>query len=241
MCCNLKNHGLSISDAEIAFDYIRKMENSSLKNIVSPFYLIYSTLLERYAFQLKITFYHLQIWEGVTTQIIKSLSQSPADHEVLRVYLILPIYHEFINSKNYEHLHTPFARAVLSLNKVALSILTQWWSEQSTDYYERLVENYKSVVMHIITFKFVKHDTNSPEPDLPVVSYEPNLDMGLQMLKLLFHINTNNRKHRLSYEAFYLHEIADMVDLQKDFFRWSQSQGQVRFFRHQEYQKFKLN
>lgn len=37
MCCNLKNHGLNIADAEIAFEFIRKMENLSLKNIVSGF------------------------------------------------------------------------------------------------------------------------------------------------------------------------------------------------------------
>lgn len=35
MCCSLKNHGLNIGDAEIAFGYIRKMENSNLKNVVS--------------------------------------------------------------------------------------------------------------------------------------------------------------------------------------------------------------
>lgn len=34
MCCTLKNHGLNMMDAEIAFGHIRKMENLSLKNIV---------------------------------------------------------------------------------------------------------------------------------------------------------------------------------------------------------------
>lgn len=34
MCCTTKNHGLNMADAEIAFGYIRKMENLSLKNIV---------------------------------------------------------------------------------------------------------------------------------------------------------------------------------------------------------------
>lgn len=35
MCCTSKNHGLDIADAEIAFGYIRKMENLTLKNVVS--------------------------------------------------------------------------------------------------------------------------------------------------------------------------------------------------------------
>lgn len=30
----MKNHGLNMADAEIAFGYIRKMENLSLKSIV---------------------------------------------------------------------------------------------------------------------------------------------------------------------------------------------------------------
>lgn len=35
MCCTSKNPGINVADAEIAFDIIRKMENSSLKSIVS--------------------------------------------------------------------------------------------------------------------------------------------------------------------------------------------------------------
>lgn len=146
---------------------------------------------------------------------------------MLRVYLILPIYHEFINVKNYEKLHTPFGRAVLSLTKLAQNILKTWWAEQSIDYFERLVENYKDVVMHILTFKFAKNNlSDSSEVELPSVTYEPNLEMALKMLQLLYDINMN-RKNRLSYETFYLPDIVDMVNLQKDFYRWSQSQGHV--------------
>lgn len=68
---------------------------------------------------------------------------------------------------------------------------------------------------------------NSSEPELPMVTNEPNLDAALKMLKLLFEINNNNRKQRLSYETFYLPEITDMANLQKDFYRWSQSQAHV--------------
>lgn len=159
--------------------------------------------------------------------IIPSLSSSPPDVEVLRVYLLLPLYHEFINSKNYETLHTPFSRAVHKLGKIPLNILMQWWSEQSIDYFERLVENYKSVVMHVLTFKFAKTIIDSTDAELPMVTYEPNLDMALRMLKLLFQINNNHRTQRLSYDIFYLPGITDMVNLQKDFYRWSQTQGHV--------------
>lgn len=163
-----------------------------------------------------------QIWEGITTQIIQSLVSSPADIECLRCYLTLPLYHEFINSKNYEKLHTPFSRAVLNLTKISKNILKSWWAEQSIDYFERLVGNYKEVVLHILTFKFAKNNSNSTEAELPSVTYEPNLEAALKLLEMLYDINMNQRKQRLSYETFYLPDIADMVNLQNDFYRWSQ-------------------
>lgn len=141
---------------------------------------------------------------------------------MLRVYLILPCYHEFVNSKNYEKLHTPFGRAVLNLTKISKNILKTWWAEQSIDYFERLVENYKDVVMHILRFKFAKNNSNSSDIELPSVNYEPNLEAALKMLEILFDINMNQRKERLSYEKFYLPDITEMVNLQKDFYRWSQ-------------------
>ncbi|XP_031633255.1 probable E3 ubiquitin-protein ligase HERC4 isoform X3 [Contarinia nasturtii] len=196
MCCSSKNHGLNMVDAELAFGHIRKMENVTLKEM---------------------------IWDGITTQIIRSLKPSPADVEVLRVYLLLPLYHEFINSKNYEKLHTPFSRAVLNLNKIPLQIVSQWYAESRIEYFERLVENYKDVVMHVLTFKFAK--SSCADALLPVVTYEPNLESALRMLKLLFQINMNQRTQRLSYETFHLPELTDMVDLQKDFFNWSQTES----------------
>lgn len=84
--------------------------------------------------------------------------------------------------------------------------------------------------MHILTFKFAKSNVNSTETELPSVTYEPNLDMALKMLKLLFQINMNQRKNRLSYETFYLPELSDMVEIQRDFYRWTQSQGHSNEF-----------
>lgn len=158
------------------------------------------------------------------------MTNSPADIEVLRVYLLLPLYHEFINSKNYEKLHTPYGRAVLNLAKIPQNILSHWWAEQPLDYFERLVENYKDVIIHILTFKFADNKSHTPDDELPSVTFEPNLDMALKMLKLLYHINMNQRTNRLSYETFYLTAITDMINLQKDFYRWSQSQGHVSVF-----------
>lgn len=240
MCCSRKNPGINMDEAEIAFGYIRKMENLSLKNIVSKFVFGYFAFPFEFHFGFSLSFSlilfsdWIKIWDGITTQIIQSLTTNPADVEVLRVYLLLPIYHEFINSKNYEKLHTPFARAVIGLTHLPLTILTNWWSKQSSDYFERLVESYKGVVMHILTFKFAKSNniSDTEEMELPTVTYEPNLDVSLKMLKLLNEINMNQRSNRLSYETFYLPDITDMVNLQKDFYRWSQAQGHVSQYKH---------
>lgn len=145
---------------------------------------------------------------------------------------MLPIYHEFINSKNYETLHTPFARSVISLQRIPLNIITQWWADQSIEYFERIVENYKNVVIHILNYNYTKFNENvvrSPElaNELPTVTYEVNLDIALKMLKLLFQVNLNQRSKRISYETFYIPELLEVVDLQKEYCRWSQTQGHV--------------
>lgn len=79
-------------------------------------------------------------------------------------------------------------------------------------------------MLHILTFKFAKNNSNSSDAELPSVTYEANLEAALKMLEMLYDINMNQRKQRLSYETFYLPDIADMVNLQNDFYRWSQSQ-----------------
>lgn len=35
LCCNIRNPGMNLGEAEKAFDLIRKMENESLKHVVS--------------------------------------------------------------------------------------------------------------------------------------------------------------------------------------------------------------
>lgn len=159
-----------------------------------------------------------QIWEGITTSIIPTLSSSPPDIEVLRVYLLLPLYHEFNNPINYPKLHVPFIRAVLSLDKVSLSILMQWWAEQSNDYFERLIESFKFVAAYIITFQNTKPPLSS---ELPILMNDPNLEMALKMLEFLFEINNTLRLHRLPCKVFHFSGIRRVINLKKEFYRWS--------------------
>lgn len=174
----------------------------------------------------------MKIREGIISQLLPTLSPSPPDVEALRAYLILPFYHEFINSKNYKDLHTVFGRSVLNLTKVPLSIVSQWWAQQSIEYFEKLIENYKNVVMHILNYKFPKTCLNEEANDENAVprvhpKYEFNLDTALKMLKLLYQINRDQREQRVSYETFYLNGLTEIVHLQTDFCEWVKSKNQV--------------
>jgi E3 ubiquitin-protein ligase HERC4 len=52
---------------------------------------------------------------------------SPPDVETLRLYLTLPLYHEFDNPKNYTVLHNPFGRTFLTLKTEAGKIVGEYF------------------------------------------------------------------------------------------------------------------
>lgn len=76
---------------------------------------------------------------------------SPPDVEALRIYVTLPIYHEFNNPKQYQLLHSPFANALLKLKQQASRVVGLWWSNTLQEYFEHLVYKFKSVVIYIIS------------------------------------------------------------------------------------------
>ena len=92
-----------------------------------------------------------------------SLTPSPPDVETLRIYLILPFYHEFVNSKHQEKLHTTFSRAVQKLSEIPRRIVCKWWAETSLEYFEHLVINYKNVVAYIVSFKMLPNPNGKSE------------------------------------------------------------------------------
>jgi len=58
---------------------------------------------------------YLQLQRCIGTDLIASLNSVPPDVESLRVYLLLPLYHEFLQPKFFEELQCRFASALLSL------------------------------------------------------------------------------------------------------------------------------
>lgn len=166
---------------------------------------------------------------------------SPADVEVLRIYLTLPIYHEFVNSKNFEKLHSPFINAVMGLRDVPLRIISNWWANQSVEYFERLVEIFKGVVLVSCSIKFrpfltligflckihwVQHimtiEMKKTTGTAMTAQYvnEGHLEMALRMIRLLSTMNDKHRTKRIACDAFYLPELMEYVDLQSDYANW---------------------
>lgn len=192
LCCSSKQPGVDMESAHEAFENIRKIEHDTLKQL---------------------------IWESISSDLITSLVASPADVETLRIYLTLPMYHEFINSKNYSKLHSPFSLAVQKLQKNPYTIVCRWWSQQSVEYFERMVENFKSVILYIIHFKF-PHVVGSNGEERQEIRYEPNLAAMLDIVGILYKINHLERKQKLPYEQFHINEIDDLIDIRLDYVRW---------------------
>ena len=115
---------------------------------------------------------YLQLQRCIGTDLIASLNSVPPDVESLRVYLLLPLYHEFLQPKFFEELQCRFASALLSLkpdaggrvygklqlltfkrkenNNINNAIPDMWLASTKTEYFARLINILKQVVIHII-------------------------------------------------------------------------------------------
>ncbi|XP_050097648.1 probable E3 ubiquitin-protein ligase HERC4 isoform X1 [Anopheles aquasalis] len=191
-CCTSKHPGVDMVAATEAFEQVRKIEHESLRQLIR---------------------------DSITTDLLGSLLASPADVETLRVYLLLPLYHEFSNPKHYQLLHAPFSISVRRLQKIPYEIVARWWSLQSRDYFERLVECCKSVVLYIVRFKMPKAVTDREE--WHVLRPDEHLVAMLDLMAILYWINHTKREQKLAYEQFHIGEIAELVDLQQDYYRWT--------------------
>lgn len=188
ICCTSKHHGIDLHFVEEIYSIIRLIENESLKEI---------------------------IWDGVTNYLLKSIIASPADVETLRIFMILPYYHEFVNAKNYLKLHIPFCEAFFRLADIPGKIVAKWWATSPVEFYEMIVRNYKSVILYIINFSF-----RTCGDDKRVVTFEPNLALTLNFLHYLHRINHKTRKDKIPYDTFHVTELLDFIDIQQDYVQW---------------------
>lgn len=154
--------------------------------------------------------------------MIPSLHPNPPDVEALRVYILLPLYHEFINTKNYKSLHTPFAFAVTTMNEIPRRILVKFWTEM--DYFDQIVNNYRNIVSYILNFKFQIYKIPDTGQEIKVIVEDPDLIASLNFLAFLYKINQTERKFKCPYDLFVLPELSDMaLEVQNDYFNWLKS------------------
>ncbi|XP_034107035.1 probable E3 ubiquitin-protein ligase HERC4 isoform X1 [Drosophila albomicans] len=203
--CSSRNYGLDLKKAQLAFDNLRKVENESIKQV---------------------------IWENLTKELIGSLVASPPDAESLRIYILLPLYHEFGNSKHYKTLHVPFAHAFINLTENPYKVLKKWWTDMPLEYFEQMVNNYLHVVMHIIRFKMglevIDYNHREQQNGRMVMPRNADLDIVLLMLYKLTTIN-ELREDRLNYQHFQLPDLTDYVDVQREYLYWALSDSQQPF------------
>jgi E3 ubiquitin-protein ligase HERC4 len=193
--CTSKHHGVDMAHAEQAFSIIAKLENASIKEL---------------------------IWNCIVDDIVNKLSPSPPDVETLRIYLILPLYHEFNNPRQHLKLHKPFASALLKLGPQASKVIGMWWSTMSSDYFEKLIRNFKSVVSFILR--------NQRIPEHKTVFYDLSLVAMLDTLTYLNKLNHNVEGLKVPYDTFHISELEDYLDIRVDYFMWLTDSNSGKLF-----------
>ncbi|CAG4993690.1 unnamed protein product [Parnassius apollo] len=184
--CNTKVPGVDLKKAEEAFALISRIENTSIKELI---------------------FNHL------TENIIKKMKPSPPDAEVLRVFLILPLYHEMRNPRRHPELQGPFAEAFNKLAMYPQKIVQMWWEAQPTEYFEMLVDIFKSVIVYELMQPVVRANKK--------ISFTHSIVQILNTLSFLNKINfVNPKKPKVPAECFYIEDLCNYVDIATDYIQW---------------------
>ncbi|CAG9136700.1 unnamed protein product [Plutella xylostella] len=188
--CNTKVPGVNLKRAAEAFETISRCDNQSVKELI---------------------FSHL------TENIIKKVKVSPPDAEALRIFLTLPLYHEMRNPRRHPELQGPFAEAFNRLSTYPQRIVTLWWQAQATDYFEMLVDIFKSVIVYELMQPSVRANKK--------LYFNHSIIQILNTLTQLNKINfTNPKKPKIPAECFYIEDLSSHVDLATDYINWLSDQ-----------------
>ncbi|XP_038255642.1 probable E3 ubiquitin-protein ligase HERC3 isoform X1 [Dermochelys coriacea] len=150
-----------------------------------------------------------QILKSFESFLIPQLSSSPPDVEAMRIYLILPEFPLFQDSKHYITLTLPLAMAILRLDTNPSKVLDNWWSQVCPRYFLRLVNLYKGAVVYLL---------NGRKTLLIPVLFSSYITAALGLLEKLHKVNLKV-KH-VEYDTFYIPEISNLVDIQEDYLMW---------------------
>ncbi|CAF4634181.1 unnamed protein product [Rotaria sp. Silwood1] len=147
--------------------------------------------------------------------ILLSLPETAPCFEALRIYLILPFCHIFENEDMLETITAPFAQATTRLKQKADGrVLDYWILNVGRNFVDRILELYKPLVIKIIRI-------NPSSSKLAAQQYQVLLKAILELLKKVHNVSCNMAKPELlAYDAFYMKELNDSIDLKKDYNYW---------------------
>ncbi|XP_048189788.1 probable E3 ubiquitin-protein ligase HERC3 isoform X1 [Perognathus longimembris pacificus] len=150
-----------------------------------------------------------QILNSFESCLIPQLSSSPPDVEAMRIYLILPEFPLLQDSKYYITLTIPLAMAILRLDANPSKVLDNWWSQVCPKYFMKLVNLYKGAALYLLKGR---------KTFLIPVLFNNYITAALKLLEKLYKVNLKV-KH-VEYDAFYIPEISNLVDIQEDYLMW---------------------
>ncbi|XP_060525182.1 probable E3 ubiquitin-protein ligase HERC4 isoform X2 [Cylas formicarius] len=188
--CSSKHHGVDVEIAGKTFSLIGKIEKQSIRDLV---------------------------WNCITEDVLRQLVPNPPDVEALRAYLVLPLYHEFSNPRQYPRLQKPFASAFLALKPPADKIVGGWWASASVDYFERLVNVFKIVAGFILR--------NQKIPQGRTVFYDAALVAALDVMAFLNKINYGGDGYKVCHDVFHINDLQDYLDVRVDYVMWLSDNG----------------
>lgn len=151
------------------------------------------------------------------TKLFQSLPESPPSIEAIRLYVTMPFLTEFEKMKPNEHnIHSllfAYAQSINKLKKEAAGrVLDYWFAWTGVEFFKKLINAYKNMVVHIINLKEVAIDTE-------LVQRHNLLKSSMVFLQKLHKINLEFREI-VPYDTFYVPELVEKVDIKKDYYEW---------------------
>ncbi|RWS24487.1 E3 ubiquitin-protein ligase HERC4-like protein, partial [Leptotrombidium deliense] len=146
------------------------------------------------------------------------------DDEALRIFLLLPLFHIFhseVQLKKIATLLSPFSKCMNRLNESAKKCVELWMTAVDKEYFQKLVEAYKSGV--IFNLKEISEVKKKEEEEKVIhrgstTQASAWLKDGLDMLRFLN--NVNQKTKLLLYKEFYVPELHDTADIKMDYVEW---------------------
>ncbi|XP_066933658.1 probable E3 ubiquitin-protein ligase HERC4 [Clytia hemisphaerica] len=144
---------------------------------------------------------------SVSSSLISSLHNNPADLECLRVYIIIPEILHKMAPEEMAPLGVSFAVAFGGLQLPAKKALIGWWKLLPATFLERIVQCFKWSILELFPT-----ERRAPFIQNTLASF----DACLKVLKVIHELSEEGDEV-LSHASFYIPGLMDKIDIRKDF------------------------